>query len=81
MQAGVSMSATRSADYLASVLRELCKLAKETEWVEFKRNNDNPREIGEYLSALSNAAALADKTFAYLVWGWRTPPTRSSARP
>jgi ATP-dependent DNA helicase RecG len=63
------MSATRSPHYLASVVRELCKLARETEWVEFKRNNDNPREVGEYLSALSNAAALADKAFAYLVWG------------
>ncbi len=63
------MSATRSPDYLASIVRELCKLAKETEWVEFKRNNDNPKEIGEYLSALSNAATLADKAFAYLVWG------------
>lgn len=63
------MSATRSPEYLASVVRELCKLAKQTEWVEFKRNNDNPKEIGEYLSALSNAAALADKAFAYLAWG------------
>ena len=63
------MNATRSPDYLAGVVRELCKLAAETEWVELKRNNDNRREIGEYLSALSNAAALADKAFAYLVWG------------
>lgn len=63
------MSATRSPDYLAGIVRELCKLANETEWVELKRNNDNPRKIGEYLSALSNAAALADKAFAYLVWG------------
>lgn len=63
------MSSPRSPDYLASVVRELCKLAKETEWVELKRNNDNPREIGEYLSALSNGAALADKAFAYLLWG------------
>ena len=63
------MNATRSPDYLAGVVRELCKLASETEWVEFKRNNDNPKDIGEYLSALSNAAALADKAFAYLVWG------------
>lgn len=63
------MNATRSPDYLAGVVRELCKLAAETEWVEFKRNNDNRKEIGEYISALSNAAALADKAFAYLVWG------------
>src|SRR6185436_2221294 len=66
---GGGVNATRSPDYLAGVVRELCKLAAETEWVELKRNNDNRREIGEYLSALSNAAALADKAFAYLVWG------------
>lgn len=63
------MSAPRSPDYLASIVRELCDLPKETEWFEFKRNNDDPKEIGEYLSALSNAAALAGKVFAYLVWG------------
>lgn len=52
-------------------MRELCKLPRETEWVEFKENNDQPREIGEYISALSNAAALAGKAHAYLVWGIR----------
>jgi hypothetical protein len=29
----------RDQDYLAGLVRELCKLPKETEWVEFKRNN------------------------------------------
>jgi len=37
--------------------------------VEFKHNNDNPDEIGEYLSALANAAALTGKVHAYLIWG------------
>ncbi len=41
----------------------------EAEWVEFKRNNDNPQEIGEYISALSNGAALHGKATGYLVWG------------
>lgn len=63
------MTTDRSAEYLASLVRELCKLPKETEWVEFKVDNDNPQEIGEYLSALANSAALAGKAFAYLVWG------------
>jgi len=39
------------------------------EWVEFKLNNDNPEEIGEYISALANSAALCGKANAYLVWG------------
>jgi len=63
------MTADRSAEYLVSLVRELCKLPEETEWVEFKVDNDNPSEIGEYLSALANSAALAGKAFAYLVWG------------
>lgn len=63
------MSAERPLDYLASLVHELCDLPRETEWVEFKVNNDNPEEIGEYISALANAAALQGKAFAYLVWG------------
>jgi predicted HTH transcriptional regulator len=63
------MTLDRSTDYLISILHELRKLPKETEWVEFKHNNDNPEEIGEYLSALANSAALLGKVKAYLVWG------------
>ncbi len=65
------MTSHRSADYLASLLHELCALPRETEWVEFKVNKADPQEIGEYISALSNAAALVGKAFAYLVWGVR----------
>lgn len=63
------MTIDRTHDYLLSLLHELRKLPRETEWVEFKHNNDNPEEIGEYLSALANAAALMGKVHAYLVWG------------
>jgi predicted HTH transcriptional regulator len=59
----------RPADYLVSLVRELCKLPQETEWAEFKVNDAAPQEIGEYVSALANSAALAGKAFAYLVWG------------
>lgn len=65
------MSSDRPADYLASLVRELCALPRETEWVEFKVNEAEPQAIGEYLSALANAAALVGKAFAYLVWGVR----------
>lgn len=63
------MTTDRKAEYLVGLLRELCKLPRETEWVEFKHNNADPQEVGEYLSALANAAALNGKAFAYLVWG------------
>jgi ATP-dependent DNA helicase RecG len=54
---------------LAAQLVELTALTDETEWVEFKHNNDNPELIGEYLSALANAAALLRRPTAFLVWG------------
>jgi len=65
------VSSDRPADYLASLVRELCVLPRETEWVELKVNEAEPQGIGEYLSALANAAALVGKAFAYLVWGVR----------
>src|SRR3990170_2115490 len=54
---------------LHSKLDELIRLDSETEWVEFKHNNEKPEEIGEYLSAISNGAALHGKKFGYMVWG------------
>lgn len=50
-------------------LISLIALPDETEWVEFKHNNDNPEEIGEYISALANSAALHGKEHGYLLWG------------
>jgi ATP-dependent DNA helicase RecG len=56
-------------EYFRSLLEELCKLPSETEWLEFKGNNSNPTEIGEYISALANSAALRGKANAYVIWG------------
>ncbi len=63
------MSTGPSQDYLSGLVDELRKLPEETGWLEFKENNSNPEEIGEYLSALSNTAALLGKANGYLVWG------------
>lgn len=63
------MTTERNPEYLISLVNELRKLPKETEWVEFKVNRAEPQEIGEYISALSNAAVLAGKAFGYIVWG------------
>ncbi|HEY3083581.1 MAG TPA: ATP-binding protein [Chloroflexota bacterium] len=63
------MTAGLPSDYLAGLVAELRKLPAETAWVEFKENYSSPDAIGEYLSALSNAAALSGKANAYMVWG------------
>src|SRR5579884_2425617 len=54
---------------LSALLDELLALDDETEWVEFKHNNANPEEIGEYVSALANSAALHGQETAYMAWG------------
>ena len=51
------------------LVKELCKLPQETGWVEFKHNNDDPKMIGEDISALANTATLKDRDFAYMIWG------------
>lgn len=63
------MSLDRPAEYLIGLVQELRKLPRETEWVEFKHNKAEPQDIGEYLSALANSAALLGKVNAYLIWG------------
>lgn len=60
---------TRDEQFLRSLVLELVALPSETGWVEFKHNNGDPREIGEYISALANSAALEGKARAYLIWG------------
>ena len=61
------MTTDRPADYLASLVRELCALPRETEWAEFKLNEAEPQAIGEYLSALANAAALTGKALVLML--------------
>jgi ATP-dependent DNA helicase RecG len=63
------MMSSESQTYLEGVVAELRKQSSEAEWFEFKVNNEKPEDIGEYLSALSNMAALAGKMHGYVVWG------------
>ena len=69
------MNATHAdPNYYPDLAREICGLPGETEWVEFKCNMATPRDIGEYISALSNSAVLNDKPYGYLVWGVQDRP-------
>lgn len=54
---------------LSSLLVELLALPQETEWVEWKHNNNQPEMIAERLSGLANSAALHGKETAYMLWG------------
>lgn len=56
-------------DQLPALVRGLLAKGRETEWIEFKHNNADPATIGEYISALSNAAALDGEDAGFLVWG------------
>lgn len=63
------MGIDRSEEYIISLIKELLKQPNETQWLEFKHNNYDKEMIGEYISALSNSAALHSKTNAYMIWG------------
>ena len=54
---------------LRTKLDDLRVLPNETPWVEFKGSVRESKLIGEYLSALSNAAALAGEPTGYMAWG------------
>ena len=54
---------------ISKTLDELLTLSNETEWVEFKYNNADPKQIGEYISALANSAVIQRKEMAYMIWG------------
>lgn len=52
-----------------SIIEESRKYLYEQPWIEFKHNNSDPQDIGEYISALSNTAALFNQEHAFLIWG------------
>lgn len=58
-----------NSEMINSIINEARKHLYEMPWIEFKHNNYDPQEIGEYISALSNTAALFNQEHAYLIWG------------
>jgi len=54
---------------LIALIDRLLEEASEQEWLEFKENNYEPQTLGEYLSALANAACVAGKPRGYLLFG------------
>lgn len=54
---------------LEDIVRRLCAKDNEQEWFEFKENWYEPVQLGEYVSALSNAAVYHQEENAYFIWG------------
>ena len=54
---------------IKELLNELFQYKKEREWFEYKENWFQPIALGEYISALSNSAALVGKKYGYFIWG------------
>lgn len=54
---------------VTTVINRCLSYEDETEWFEYKDNLFKPDDIGEYISALSNGAAMAGEPYGYLIWG------------
>lgn len=54
---------------LRTIIADIQASARESEWVEIKKDNDDPELIGEYISALANGAACMGQSKGYLVFG------------
>lgn len=48
---------------------DLIKYDSEREWLEFKENWYEAYDLGKYISAMSNSAALEGRNNAYMIWG------------
>lgn len=60
-----------NSEELVALVDRLRSEPAENEWLEFKERSVQPDKLGEYISALSNSAALAMQQYAYLVLGVR----------
>lgn len=58
-----------SNEEIKALINNLRKEAIEQPWLEFKGSNKSPEMIGEYISSISNSAALVKHPCGYLVWG------------
>lgn len=54
---------------LVSLVDQLRRPQRESAVVEFKSNLNEPNELGQYISALANAAVLELQDRAWIIWG------------
>lgn len=56
-------------DNIRSFVTRLIAYTSEEDWFEFKDSWYDATGIGEYISSMSNAAAMCGKENAYIIWG------------
>lgn len=57
-------------EQVVSIIQKSRRHEKERPWIEFKMNRAvTPLDIGEYISALANTAALYNQSCALVIWG------------
>ena len=54
---------------IKEIIEECISYENEREWFEFKENRFEKDQIGEYISSLSNSAAILGRDFAYIIRG------------
>ena len=57
------------ASLIAAIVNETRSHSVELPWIEFKVNFEDFQAIGEYVSALSNTAALFSQPHGIMIWG------------
>lgn len=58
-----------NVESIKKIVEDCCSLETETKWFEFKTNWFDTDDIGEYVSALSNAVAMFGRAYGFLIWG------------
>ena len=56
-----------NVDLIDAIINEARSNKTELPWIEFKENYYDPQGIGEYVSALSNTAALYNQEHALMI--------------
>lgn len=54
---------------LKAIISDIQASPTECEWIEIKQNNEDPKAIGEYVSALANGAAYMGQPRGFMAWG------------
>ncbi len=57
------------ANMINDIIENARKNPNELPWVEFKKDNYSPQDIGEYISALANTATLFNREQSFMIWG------------
>ncbi len=52
-----------------ALVKRLCEHPRERDWFEFKSSYTPPDKVGQNISAIANAVAIAERPYGYIVWG------------